>query len=184
MSEEGPGDAAVDELGDGDFTLLEVISDSFGREQWFGTYSISSAWLVIDVLGSDFEAGLELLTSKEEVECRWCDNDLCRKEGYLLANASETIRQILLLGICLISIDLCLIIVVADEMEGYPSMDPPPSQRIDLSHTSLLIQLSLIQRTDNLLNGIHRAIPTSNISSSQPNQKTSHWKAGQEGRTS
>lgn len=36
-----------------------------------------TVWLVEDVLGGDFETGFEVFTGEEEVECWWCDNDLC-----------------------------------------------------------------------------------------------------------
>jgi hypothetical protein len=60
VSEECPGNVAVLELIDGDLTGEGTIG------------------LVEDVLCCDLEAGLEVLAGEEEVEGRWCDNDLCR----------------------------------------------------------------------------------------------------------
>lgn len=37
----------------------------------------STVWLVEYVLSGDFEAGFEVFTGEEEVECWWSDNDLC-----------------------------------------------------------------------------------------------------------
>ncbi len=59
MAKQGPGDVGVFELVDGDFTGEGAVG------------------FVEDVLGGDFEAGLEVLAGEEEVEGWWGDDDLC-----------------------------------------------------------------------------------------------------------
>ena len=58
VSEQGPGDVAIFQLGDGDFA---------------GEGSVGA---VEDVLGGDFETGFEVFAGKEEVEGRRSNDDL------------------------------------------------------------------------------------------------------------
>ena len=58
MPEESPGDVAVSEL----------VNGNLAGEGTIG--------LVEDVLGCDFDAGIEVLAGEEEVEGWWCNNDL------------------------------------------------------------------------------------------------------------
>lgn len=60
VAEESPGDVGVLELGDGDLT------------------SEGAVWLVEDVLGSDLNAGTEVLAGQEEVEGWWGNDNLLR----------------------------------------------------------------------------------------------------------
>jgi hypothetical protein len=59
VAEDGPGDVAVLELGDGDLAGVGTVG------------------LVEDVLGGDLDAGAEVLTDEEEIEGRRGDDDLC-----------------------------------------------------------------------------------------------------------
>ncbi len=59
VTKQGPGDVGVFKLVDGNFASEGAVG------------------LVEDVLGGDFEAGLEVLAGEEEIERGWGDDDLC-----------------------------------------------------------------------------------------------------------
>jgi hypothetical protein len=59
----------VSQDGPGNTTLLQLIDRYLTREGAVG--------LVINVLGGNFEALTEVLASKEEIERRWGDDNLC-----------------------------------------------------------------------------------------------------------